>query len=65
EIERERAIDISCERSSSLSTSSAFGRPIAMLTSPVPLTSTCYVKIDQLTTEQDTRVERHPLGNSM
>ncbi|RQS11613.1 WYL domain-containing protein [Burkholderia sp. Bp8998] len=25
-----------------------------MLTSPVPLTSTCYVNIDQLTTEQDT-----------
>ncbi|WP_208458940.1 hypothetical protein, partial [Burkholderia sp. BCC0398] len=40
------------------STSSAFGRPIAMLTSPVPLTSTCYVNIDRLTTEQDTSPER-------
>ncbi|MEM5406143.1 isochorismatase family cysteine hydrolase, partial [Paraburkholderia unamae] len=41
-------------RSSSLSTSSAFGRPMAMLMSPVPLTSTCYANIDQLTTERDT-----------
>lgn len=36
EIERERAIEVSCERSSSLSTSSAFGRPMGMLVSPVP-----------------------------
>lgn len=56
EIERERAIDISCERSSSLSTSSAFGRPIGVLTSPVPSTPTCYANIDQLTMERETSV---------
>lgn len=36
EIDRERVIDISCERSSSFSTRSTLGRPIAMLMSPVP-----------------------------
>jgi len=30
EIDRERDIEVSCERSSSLNTSSAFGRPIGM-----------------------------------
>jgi hypothetical protein len=54
EIERERAIDINCERSSSLNMSFAFGRPIAMVMSPVSSTSTCYANIDQLTTERDT-----------
>ncbi|MEM5389664.1 hypothetical protein VSR68_39880, partial [Paraburkholderia phymatum] len=40
--------------SSSVSTSSAFGRPITMLISPVPLISASYVNIGQLTTERDT-----------
>jgi hypothetical protein len=46
EIERERAIEVSCERSSSLNTSSAFGRPMGMLVSPVPSIQACYVNID-------------------
>ena len=46
EIERERAIELSCERSSSLNTSSAFGRPMSMLVSPVPFIPACYVNID-------------------
>jgi hypothetical protein len=36
-IERERAIDVSCACSASLNTSSAFGRPIAITVSPVPM----------------------------
>src|ERR1700722_16483027 len=46
QIERERAIAFSCERSSSLNNSSAFGRPMGMLVSPVPLIPACYVNID-------------------
>jgi hypothetical protein len=43
EIERERAIDISCERSSSFNTSFASGRPIDTLMSSVPPMSTCHL----------------------
>ncbi len=48
------AIDISCERSSSLSTSSACGRPIGMLTFPISLTPTRQANMDWLTTERNT-----------
>ena len=38
-IERERAIDVNCERLSSLNTSLAFGRSMGMLVFPVPFST--------------------------
>jgi hypothetical protein len=46
EIEREHAIEVSCERPSSLKNSSGFGHPMDMLASPFLSIPACYVKID-------------------
>jgi hypothetical protein len=60
-IERERAIEVNCDRSSSLNTNSAFGRPIDVLVSPAPLIPTSYVNIGQLTTEWSIVLSHAPL----
>jgi hypothetical protein len=60
-IERERAIEASCNCSASLTVNSTFGRPIGMLVSLVPSIPTSYANIVPLTTEHKidaTRVER-------
>lgn len=60
-IERERAIEMSCARSPSLGHRNAFGRPIAMLTFPVPLASRDDVNTGLLRAERDTgRVVSNP-----
>ncbi|SAL64238.1 hypothetical protein AWB69_07227 [Caballeronia udeis] len=42
------AIEVNCDRSSTLNTNSAFGCPIDMLVPPVPLIPASYANIGQL-----------------
>src|SRR5258708_35666232 len=62
-IERERAIEASCDCSASLNVNSTFGRPIGMLVSLVSLIPTSYANIVQLTTEQHTSRAQTGVGN--
>ncbi|MGF6915845.1 hypothetical protein [Paraburkholderia sp. 40] len=54
EIERELAIEVSCERSSLLNTSCAFDRPNDMTASPVPVMPSCYAHVAELTMGRNT-----------